>query len=49
MPPTRDLTDRDDVAEMVLRFYRDVAKDDLLGPMFTEDSRGSTGLRTFRS
>jgi hemoglobin len=40
-PPTptealRDLDDRDAVAEMVVRFYRDVAMDDLLGPMFND-------------
>jgi len=38
-PPTGDVCDRDDVAEMVLRFYRDVAQDDLLGPMFNEVAR----------
>src|SRR6476619_5975753 len=38
-PPPRDLGDRDDVAEMVRRFYRDVAQDDLLGPMFNEVAR----------
>lgn len=32
----RDLDDRDAVSEMVLRFYRDVAMDDLLGPMFND-------------
>ena len=31
-----DLDDRDAVAEMVVRFYRDVAMDDLLGPMFND-------------
>jgi hemoglobin len=34
--PLRDLCDTDDVAEMVRRFYRDVAQDDLLGPMFND-------------
>ncbi len=34
--PTRDLCDADDVADMVRRFYRDVAQDDLLGPMFND-------------
>jgi hemoglobin len=34
--PIRDLDDRDAVAEMVIRFYRDVAMDDLLGPMFND-------------
>jgi hemoglobin len=38
-PPTDDVCDRDAVAEMVLRFYRDVAQDDLLGPMFNEVAR----------
>jgi hemoglobin len=38
-PPTGDVCDRDDVAEMVKRFYRDVAQDDLLGPMFNEVAR----------
>lgn len=38
-PPTRDLRDPDDVAEMVKRFYRDVAQDDLLGPMFNDVAR----------
>jgi hemoglobin len=38
-PATRDLCERDDVAEMVKRFYRDVAQDDLLGPMFNEVAR----------
>jgi hemoglobin len=31
-----DLDDPGDVAEMVRRFYRDVAQDDLLGPMFND-------------
>ena len=34
--PTRDLTTVDDVAEMVRRFYADVAQDDLLGPVFND-------------
>jgi hemoglobin len=34
--PTRDLDDPSDVAEMVRRFYSDVAQDDLLGPMFND-------------
>lgn len=34
--PDRDLDDPDAVAEMVVRFYRDVAMDDLLGPMFND-------------
>jgi hemoglobin len=32
----RDLEDRAAVAEMVVRFYRLVAMDDLLGPMFND-------------
>lgn len=35
-PPTTDLDTSDDVAEMVRRFYADVAQDDLLGPAFNE-------------
>lgn len=38
-PPTRDLRNPDDVAEMVKRFYRDVAQDDLLGPIFNDVAR----------
>jgi hemoglobin len=34
--PTRDLETPGDVAEMVRRFYQDVAQDDLLGPVFNE-------------
>jgi hemoglobin len=34
--PLRDLDDHDAVAEMVICFYRDVAMDDLLGPMFND-------------
>ncbi|HEY1737622.1 MAG TPA: group III truncated hemoglobin [Acidimicrobiia bacterium] len=30
----RDITDRDDVAELVVAFYRQAATDDLLGPVF---------------
>jgi hemoglobin len=37
--PAGDLLDAHDVAEMVRRFYRDVAQDDLLGPMFNEVAR----------
>jgi hemoglobin len=37
--PTGDLVDADDVAEMVRRFYADVAQDDLLGPMFNDVAR----------
>lgn len=34
--PTRDLDTVDEIAEMVRRFYQDVAQDDLLGPMFID-------------
>ena len=36
VPPTRDLDSVGEVAEMVRRFYQDVAQDDLLGPMFND-------------
>lgn len=32
----RDLDDPSEIAEMVRRFYADVAQDDLLGPMFND-------------
>lgn len=35
-PPTGDLATPSDVAEMVRRFYQDVAQDDLLGPVFND-------------
>jgi len=35
-PPTRDLDSPAEIAEMVRRFYQDVAQDDLLGPMFND-------------
>src|SRR6185312_10876322 len=35
----RDLDDPEEIAEMVRRFYRDVAQDDLLGPMFNDVAR----------
>ena len=35
-PPTRDLVDPSDVAELVRRFYADVAMDDVLGPLFND-------------
>jgi hemoglobin len=35
----RDLDDPVEIAEMVRRFYADVAQDDLLGPMFTDVAR----------
>lgn len=38
-PPTRDLDTTDEIAEMVRRFYADVAQDDLLGPMFNDVAR----------
>ena len=38
-PPTCDLCDPGEVAEMVRRFYGDVAQDDLLGPMFNNVAR----------
>ena len=38
-PAPRDLDDRDQIAEMVRRFYADVAQDDLLGPMFNDVAR----------
>lgn len=34
--PTRDLDTADEIAELVRRFYADVAQDELLGPMFNE-------------
>lgn len=34
--PTCDLDDVEQVAEMVRRFYQDVAQDDLLGPLFND-------------
>ena len=37
--PTGDLRNSDDVAELVRRFYRDVAQDDLLGPIFNDVAR----------
>ncbi len=37
--PTRDLDSYAEIAEMVRRFYADVAQDDLLGPMFNEVAR----------
>lgn len=36
LAPTRDLDSPDEIAEMVRRFYADVAMDDLLGPMFND-------------
>jgi hemoglobin len=37
--PTRDLDAPDQIAEMVRRFYADVAQDDLLGRMFNDVAR----------
>src|SRR5690606_13538254 len=37
--PTRDLDTPGEIAEMVRRFYADVAQDDILGPMFNEVAR----------
>ena len=34
--PTRDLDTPEEIAEMVRRFYQDVAQDDLLGPIFND-------------
>ncbi len=34
--PSRDLDDQEEIAEMVRRFYQDVAQDDLLGPLFND-------------
>ncbi len=36
---TGDLDDREQIAEMVRRFYADVAQDSLLGPMFNDVAR----------
>src|SRR5690348_12638161 len=36
---TRDLETRADIAEMVRRFYRDVAMDNVLGPVFNDVAR----------
>ena len=35
----RDLDDPTEIAEMVRRFYADVAQDDILGPMFNDVAR----------
>ena len=37
--PTGDLDCPDEIAEMVRRFYADVAQDDLLGPVFNNVAR----------
>lgn len=38
-PPTGDVDSPDDIAELMRRFYGDVAQDDLLGPMFNDVAR----------
>jgi hemoglobin len=38
-PPARDLDTPVEIAEMVRRFYQDVAQDDLLGPVFNDVAR----------
>jgi hemoglobin len=35
-PPARDLDDPAQIAELVRRFYADVAQDDVLGPVFND-------------
>ena len=37
--PTRDLDSPEEIAEMVRRFYADVAQDDILGPLFNDVAR----------
>jgi hemoglobin len=37
--PDRDLDTPEEIAEMVRRFYQDVAQDDLLGPIFNDVAR----------
>ena len=37
--PDRDLDDPEEIAEMVRRFYADVAQDELLGPLFDDVAR----------
>ena len=37
--PTRDLDSPEEIAEMVRRFYADVAQDELLGPLFNDVAR----------
>lgn len=38
-PSSRDLNTPEEIAEMVRRFYADVAQDDLLGPLFNDVAR----------
>ncbi|HXH58175.1 group III truncated hemoglobin [Iamia sp.] len=38
-PPVDDLDTPEEIAEMVRRFYQDVAQDDLLGPLFNDVAR----------
>ncbi len=42
-PPVRDLDSPVEIAEMVRRFYQDVAQDDLLGPLFNDVARVDWG------
>lgn len=44
----RDLDDPGEIAEMVRRFYFDVAQDGLLGPMFNEVARVDWGVHVAR-
>lgn len=37
--PVRDLDSPEEIAEMVRRFYADVAQDELLGPLFNDVAR----------
>jgi hemoglobin len=37
--PSRDLDTPEEIAEMVRRFYADVAQDELLGPLFNDVAR----------
>ena len=41
--PTGDLDSPEEIAEMVRRFYADVAQDDLLGPMFNDVAKVDWG------
>jgi hemoglobin len=42
-PPLGDLGNPGEIAEMVRRFYREVAQDDLLGPVFNDVARVDWG------
>jgi hemoglobin len=35
-PPSRDITDREDIADLVTAFYRRAFADDILGPIFLD-------------